>query len=196
MAKPVIAVDVDEVLSPYLLGLVAWHNNEYGTQYTFQDFYSYEFYKVWGGTREEAIVKGGLYFQSRGPVVPLADSVRVLNRLKQDFTLIVVTSRPLIHKSQTETWIREHFGHIFAEILLCNHWRLDDTSPVMKKSEACALHGAEYLIDDFPHYVEEVAHAGITGLLFGDYPWNQQVQNHPQIQRVSHWQAVENYFYR
>ncbi len=65
----------------------------------------------------------------------------------------------------------------------------------MKKSEACLQHNAEYLIDDLMHYIEEAATAGINGLLFGNYPWNQPTPIHPKIRRTVDWTAVLNYFY-
>lgn len=196
MTKPVIAVDIDEVLSPFLCGLIEWHNQHYNTALQLHDFYTYEFHKVWGGDREQAIRKGAEHFEAREPVTPLADASRVLTRLAQDFELIVVTSRPLKQKAQTESWIQQHFPNTFKEILVCNHWSLDNQGPIIKKSAACLQHEAKYLIDDFPHYIEEAVNAGLTGLLFGDYPWNQQHAQHQLIQRVANWRAVENYFYR
>lgn len=192
MQKPVIAIDIDEVLSPFVPEFVVWHNQHYGTEYRLEDFHTYEFYKVWGGSREEAIIKGCDYFETRGAVEPLADSVAVLNRLRHHYDLMVITSRMLTQKAKTEAWIAEHFPGIFQEIVLCNHWSKNSHEPMMKKSEACLLHGAQYLIDDLPSYVEDAATAGIQGLLFGQYPWNQQVLAHPQIQRVADWRAIES----
>lgn len=196
MRKPVIAVDVDEVLSPYIDGLIHWHNREYGTALQVNDFHTYEFHKVWGGSRDEAIAKGTAYFENRGPVQPMAEANSVLTRLQQHYEFIVVTSRPLEHKPQTEEWIQQHFPKIFNTIVVCNHWTLNNSGPVIKKSAACVTHGAHYLIDDMPHYAADAAAAGIKALLFGNYPWNQQPASAPQIQRVANWLAVEDYFGR
>jgi 5'(3')-deoxyribonucleotidase len=193
--NPVIAIDIDEVLSPFISGLAPWHNRRYGTSFGVQDFHTYEFHKVWGGDQELAIRKCSDYFENRGHVPPLPDAVRVLTRLKQNFELIVVTSRMLIHKTLTEEWINTHFPDIFSHILLCNHWDKHNAGPIIKKSAACLQYGAQYLIDDLPHYVADAIEAGMTGLLFGEYPWNQTQLPHPQIQRVAHWPAVESYFY-
>ncbi len=196
MAKSVIAIDVDEVLSPFVEGLVAWHNTHYGTAYSINDFFTYNFHQVWGGSLELAIDKSCRYFENRDPAVgkPLVDAKRVLKHLQQDYELLVVTSRMLTHKTLTETWINEHFPNMFKQIILCNHWAKDG-GQALKKSQACLIHGAKFLIDDLPQYVEDAAAEGISGLLFGDYPWNQQVNQHDQIHRVANWQAVENYFY-
>lgn len=196
MAKKIIAVDIDEVLSPYVDGLVYWHNAKYGTQLQFNDFSSYEFHRVWGGNLEVAVAKSDEYFENRLPAtaMPLNNAQQALTQLKKNYDLIVVTSRKLVHKSKTVSWIEEHFPNYFQEIIICNHWA-KDSGPSMKKSEACLLHNAEYLIDDLPHYIKDAATAGINGLLFGNYPWNQQIPVHPKIKRAIDWTAVLNYFY-
>ncbi|MBS0351011.1 MAG: hypothetical protein JSR33_07490 [Proteobacteria bacterium] len=193
MAKAVIAVDVDEVLSPFVSGLAPWHNAKYGTHLQFEDFHSYQFNKVWGGELDEAISKCAFYFENREPVAPLKDAVAVLQKLQKKYQLIVVTSRMRQHQSQTEAWVNQYFPNIFKAVLLCNHWNKDG-HPAIKKSTACLNYGASYLIDDLPHYVEDAVSEGIAGLLFGDYPWNRSVIEHPNINRVVNWQAVADFF--
>ncbi len=102
----------------------------------------------------------------------------------------------LKHKLQTEAWIQDHFPGVFKEILVCNHWTKDNKGPVIKKSVACLQHEAHYLIDDLPLYIEDVVNAGLIGLLFGNYPWNQKITAHQAIRRMPDWQAVEDYFYQ
>ncbi len=195
MTKTVIAVDIDEVLMPNIPGLIIWHNFNYGTNLHLNDFYTYEFHKIWGGDRDSAIAKCAHYFENSKTIHPFTDAVRVLNRLKQDYKLVIVTSRMLKHQPQTEAWISQFFPNIFTSILVCNHWKRDNISPSIKKSAACLQLGAKYLIDDLPSYIEDVVVEGISGLLFGQYPWNRETTNHPLISRVTDWQAVENYFY-
>ncbi len=79
--------------------------------------------------------------------------------------------------------------------MICNHWNLDKQGRVIQKSTACLEHNAQYLIDDLPYYIQAAASAGITGLLFGDYPWNQHFSSIQPVERVPNWQAVENYFF-
>lgn len=53
MSLPVLAVDMDEVLAQFALGLSAFHNVVYATSLTPASFHSYQFHEVWGGTVEE-----------------------------------------------------------------------------------------------------------------------------------------------
>lgn len=53
-SKPVLAVDVDEVLAHLIPTLADFHNEHYdGDQLTSDSFKGHEFHKVWGGSREE-----------------------------------------------------------------------------------------------------------------------------------------------
>ncbi|KAF9947269.1 hypothetical protein BGZ65_008958, partial [Modicella reniformis] len=62
--RKVIAVDLDEVLARTSVAIAEFHNDTYGTSLTVNDFTSYDFTKVWGGTREESIGKWRLFFDS------------------------------------------------------------------------------------------------------------------------------------
>ena len=192
--KPIIAVDIDEVLSPFVLGLVDWHNRQYGTNYQFNDFNTYEFHKVWGGGIDEAIKKCCEHFETRGAIQPIANALTVLTKLRENYDLIVVTSRMLQHKPQTYAWVNDYLPNLFQEIILCNHWDKEQKQPSMSKSTACRQLGAQYLIDDCIPYAMDAASAGITCLLFGAYPWNQQHLSHDAIHRVKDWVSVDQYF--
>ena len=47
--KPVVAVDIDEVLGGFLPALIDYYNHSYNTKFTLDDFHSYRFAEVWGG---------------------------------------------------------------------------------------------------------------------------------------------------
>lgn len=57
--KPVLAVDVDEVIAFFIPSLAVFHNEVYGgdVPLTAQSFFSYDFCKVWGGSVEDSYVK-------------------------------------------------------------------------------------------------------------------------------------------
>jgi hypothetical protein len=61
MCKPIVAVDIDEVLAQFIPKLAEFHNDVYGgNSLTIDSFVSYEFHRVWGGTVEECSSKVSL----------------------------------------------------------------------------------------------------------------------------------------
>ena len=60
--KPVLAIDVDEVIAYFIPSLADFHNETYGdTVLTAQSFFSYDFCKVWGGSLEDSYIKVCLF---------------------------------------------------------------------------------------------------------------------------------------
>jgi uncharacterized HAD superfamily protein len=59
--RPLIAVDIDEVLARFAHTLASYHNEKYSTSLTEESFFSYQFHEVWGGTVEEANSKVRLF---------------------------------------------------------------------------------------------------------------------------------------
>eukprot|EP00730_Choanoeca_flexa_P018267 TRINITY_DN8876_c0_g1_i1.p1 TRINITY_DN8876_c0_g1~~TRINITY_DN8876_c0_g1_i1.p1 ORF type:complete len:137 (+),score=34.28 TRINITY_DN8876_c0_g1_i1:71-481(+) len=94
--RPVIAVDLDEVLGYFVQSLARWHNEAYGTTYTQSHFFSYTFKDVWGGTAEESTTKVHAFFESdyfQQQVAPVPGALEALQQLKQRYQLVIVTSR-------------------------------------------------------------------------------------------------------
>lgn len=193
MPIPTIAIDLDEVLSPFVTDLLVWYNCLYQTNLQLTDFTSYHFNHVWGGTTDQAVAICDHFHKSRNPkeatLIPGAQAA--LMQLKLRYRLIMVTSRPLAHAAYTHEWIDLHLPNVFADIVLCDHWT--SSGKRIKKSAVCQKIGAKYLIDDLPAYVEDAAQCGIASLLFGDYPWNRNVIEHDHIQRVASWNEALNY---
>lgn len=194
MKNSVIAIDLDEVLSPFVSELMKWYNLTHQTNLQFEQFITYDFTQIWGGTREECANICNTFHETRNieELLPIENSFEALSTLKKEHKLVLVTSRPLQHFDYTHAWINRHFPNIFSDIILCNHWTSQGQS--IKKSEACQKVGAQYFVDDLPHYVEEVAKCEIKSFLFGDYPWNQNIIPHHQIQRVTGWGEIVKFF--
>lgn len=57
--KPVLAVDIDEVLAFFMPALVDFHNecSESDDALTPRSFFSYDFHHVWGGSKEATLDK-------------------------------------------------------------------------------------------------------------------------------------------
>ncbi|CAN0138753.1 unnamed protein product, partial [Ectocarpus fasciculatus] len=165
--KPVIAVDLDEVLGQFVLQLCAFHNDKHGTSLTPESFNSYYFHEVWGGTRAEADAKMVEFFQTPyflGGIPPLAGAAEVLRKHSRSLTFYLVTSRQDSLQAHTREWIDAHYPGMFAGLRFGNHFSTEGA--VRSKPDLCRMIGAEMMIDDNIKYAAECASAGIRTLLF------------------------------
>jgi uncharacterized HAD superfamily protein len=192
--KPVIAVDIDDVLVPHVQDLISWHNREYGTHMDLMHYHSRN-PKDWGSdTIEEAIKRVQRFFTHPDFInaKPMGNAAEVLAKLSGSYKLIVITSRDNIIEGVTNEWLDRHFPQIFKEAHFTARFNLEGKSG--KKSAVALSAKAEYLIDDTLENALEGAEAGVKILLFGDYPWNQIDKLPNGVTRVNNWQEVLEYF--
>ncbi|KAJ3020487.1 UNVERIFIED_CONTAM: hypothetical protein HDU68_010158 [Siphonaria sp. JEL0065] len=200
--KPVMAVDMDEVLCGTAQALVDFHNANYSTKLTVKDFVSYNYEEVWGGTKQEAVEKVLVFFSfsslmfdmlklfytkvrlfyesdhfsERMAVVPGA--FEALSVLKEYYDLVIITSRQEFVQKETHDFINLNYPGIFKEVHFANHHLTPEEAARMvskTKGELCREVGATILIDDSLHHVFECAEKGIKVFLFdheGAYQWN------------------------
>jgi len=206
--RKVIAVDLDEVLARTTLAIADFHNDTYGTSLTMDDFVSYDYTQVWGGTREESIAKWRLFFDSPYflKVEPVEGSLETLKLLKaRRFSLVIVTARQQFVADLTKKFVDRHFPGIFESINFANHFLTEEeklTFISKPKSVICRDVHAQLPIDDSHENATEVAKAGIPVLLFdlqGAYKWNKlgDGQQLPEkVTRVKSWKEVQAWFPR
>lgn len=200
MTKPIIAVDIDDVLANNAAGFVAFSNQRWGTHLTVDD-YEEHWARVWGiehdleeVTRRRDLFVGSGVHRNFSPTDSAHD---ILRRLSSQFDLHVVTSRLLTMKDDTTLWLTEHYGDVFTDrtIHYAGIWdTLSTNSHNETKATIVSALGADYLIDDQIKHCEAVAETGKQALLFGDYGWNRAERLHPNITRVNNWMDVEAYF--
>ena len=169
----------------------------YGMAHGVDDYWVYEFAKVWGCSQQRSNEIVHEFFESPHfnegiPVIPGARDA--LGRLGEWCDLAVVTSRQHVIQDATLAWLDAHYGGVFQEVYFGNHFALEGAS--RKKSEICASIGAHVLIDDNVGYALDCAHAGIQVLLFdwrGSYRWSKlpKGQEHPNIAVVRDWAEAE-----
>ncbi|KAF9431156.1 hypothetical protein BGZ76_000523 [Entomortierella beljakovae] len=206
--RKVIAVDLDEVLARTSLAIAEFHNDTYGTSLTMQDFISYDYTKIWGGTREESITKWRLFFDSPYflKVEPVEGSLETLKLLKsRRFSLVIVTARQQFVAELTKKFVDRHFPGIFESIYFANHYLTEQEKLnfISKpKSIICRDVHAQLLIDDSLEIATEVAKAGIPVLLFdhqGSYKWNKLKDGEKlpdKVTRVKSWKEIQDWFPR
>ena len=194
MKKPIIAVDVDDVLVPHFQDLIDWYNHEYGTKLALTDQYSHNL-DVWDATsNEQAIRRVHRFFETPEflQAKPYAEAVQAIHTLAVVYELAVITARDTIIQSVTQDWLDKHFTDLFKAAHFTAQFSLE--AKARSKVDVCSDIGAAFLIDDTFSTCAGVAEKGMIGLLFGDYPWNEGAALTERVVRVKDWAAVLEYF--
>jgi uncharacterized HAD superfamily protein len=184
-----IAVDVDDTIADFMSSLIEFHNNSYNTSLTKNQFFTYDFWKIWGGTKEEAIAKVDDYAKTDyfKDIKPLHQAVECINALKQRHNLVVITSRPNGVVKQTKEWIDRYFPNIFSRIYYTyNIYRKDHAKT---KEDVCLELGVDIIIEDNLIHSIDCAKKGIKALLL-NHPWNQCGELPENVTRANDWNEI------
>jgi uncharacterized HAD superfamily protein len=190
MAKEKIAIDIDEVLYPFLDGFIVHHNVEYGTDLTIEDFDSYKFEGPLGLEIPEMVRRVYSFTTTTGDIQvnPLRQARDSCEILSERYDLVVITNRHPSFEDVTVNWLEHHFPDYFKHVELIGHPDLVDKP--LTKAEVCLRLGAIALVDDSLSNTTEVAEVGLEGILFGNYPWNQAVELPKGVIRCETWPEV------
>jgi uncharacterized HAD superfamily protein len=181
-----IGVDLDEVLCEFLRGLIEFHNLEFGSDLVFDDFFSFEFDKVWGGSFDDMILKIKKYHESdyflNAAVVPGA--INAIKNLSQEHDLFVITARWNSVKSETLSWLDKHFNELFKDVYFVNRWSIGGEE--LSKGDICDNLNIDLFIDDYAPYAIDSLRGSRRVILF-NRPWNKNVVLPENIIRVNSW---------
>jgi hypothetical protein len=56
---------------------------------------------------------------------PLDEAAEILRALQDKLRFVIVTSRQLIIEDITKAWVERHYGGIFEDVLLANHYSVE-----------------------------------------------------------------------
>ncbi|MEP7204802.1 MAG: hypothetical protein ABI716_01240 [Candidatus Saccharibacteria bacterium] len=193
--KPIIAIDIDDVLFPFIVGVARYHNSLKGTSLTPADFVNFNLREVWGGTIEDsARLVDGFHAADHLVLEPVEGAQRALRRLQKDFTIVLVTARNVLFEPQTSRWLKHHFGGLFETVIFAGNPH--DGRTYRSKGELCKQTGAVLLIDDHPNNLLSATESGLEGILFGVKTWS--VMDRLPAASVRHckdWEQTERYIY-
>jgi 5'(3')-deoxyribonucleotidase len=182
----IVSIDIDEVLADYLSALLEYYNYKYKTSLKRNDFYTYNFWEIWGGTKSRAIKVVSDFHQSNyfKNIRPVAGAYWGVETLNGKCELIIISDRSHRIIEETKKWISKNFPNLFKKIYFTNHFR--DNCKNTSKSEICLKLGVQILIEDTLSNAFDFYNSGGSILLL-DSPWN-QVKNLPdRIYRVFSW---------
>lgn len=196
MKKPVIAVDIDDVLALSVDSFISWSNEKFGTNIKFEDYIE-DWSELWNISQGETTKRVNRMYEEGLPsrYSHIEEAVKVLNKLKTDYELIVATARRSAEHLVTKSWIKQHYPSVFKDVHFAGIWdEITEESPQKTKAKLCRELGVDYLIDDQLKHCIGAHNVGVKALLYGDYPWNAHADLPKGIIRVSNWQEVESYF--
>ncbi len=186
MKKPVLGLDLDDVLMDFNRSLADWHNAHHGTSYCREDIVSYQLSELWGTTRDESVRRICEFYHSPEHAVArcMSGAEFVLPELEEQYEVVVISARPERARGETLAWLEGHFPTLVDKLHLTNRF---DMGPELLKSEICKRLGVETFVDDAPMHHEDVSRVVTTSLLF-EAPWNREYAlGLPQNQRVRSW---------
>lgn len=195
-SKKIIAVDIDDVLASEAEFVVRYSNEHWGTNLTLDD-YSEDWGKLWSVDYEERERRAAELNQPGMQVAyPLiAGGFEALQQLKEDYRLIILTSRPKPMWDEIQEWFDGVFPGIFSDIHFTGFWETGKPGGhLMTKGELAKEIGADYIIDDQPKHCFSAAEVGIEAILFGDYGISRDLQLPARVTRCRTWADVQKYF--
>jgi 5'(3')-deoxyribonucleotidase len=188
--KPVIAVDVDDVLMPLTPHFVKHLNARHGTSHRAEDNKDFFYDISFGFTREQVEAELKVFGDSdeHAAVRPIDGAIAALQKLQEKYDIHVITARGNHWRRTTEAWLHRMFPATFEHI----HFLYDpsDDTVHVPKSAICKQIGATVMIDDAVHNIEDCVSAGIRGILFGDYVYNREAELPTGVVRAKDWKEV------
>lgn len=198
VAKPIIAVDVDDVLVPTNEAIRVFVNENFGTNFSIEDhnrpgeFRSY-FESIWEVDDKEAELRYSSFIHSDALMrtEPLDGSIETIAYLKKNYDLVIISARHEDQVEMTHQWLLKHFPAVFSDIRIVSGWHHGHK---VTKAEVCLEIGASYLIDDNVEHCTNAEHESIKSLLFGVYGWNKHDKDAEKLTKVKNWAEVKKFF--
>lgn len=198
--KPIIAIDIDDVIAYTTEAVCAWANELTGKSLTLEDYrvetdadYWHYYESIWA-IHGMTSLSLNVYFESfvHDPsLIGMVPGAReALEQLAEKFDIIFVTSRDVKTRDLTQQWFRDKLGfEVHVHFATAGHHEYGKQAPT--KGQIAESLGAEFLIDDNPEHVQSVLDHGIKAVLFGDYGWQHRAPEY--MVRKKTWPEVVEY---
>lgn len=199
MKKPIIAVDIDDVIAESTEAFRKKVNVHAGIDLKSEDYkvegpYWGYYDQVWRAHGVEGRIDREQIFlemhenQSHIPLMPGA--AYAVGRLQERFEVVLVTARDIEWGEATKEWLRKQLGFDAPRVYFSEVHK--GVNGAKTKGEICLEIGARWMIDDNPGHCQTVLDHGVTAILFGEYGWHTDVPS--GTVRCKDWQAVLEYF--
>jgi 5'(3')-deoxyribonucleotidase len=198
MRKPIIAVDVDDVLADstefWRLEVNKRANINLQTEHwRVPGEYSKYYERIWEAHGVNHLISiddiDGYMMTDQSGVRPVPDAIKTLRKLASTYELVVITARNSAQETATRKWLDAVYPDIFDQIYFT--WdAAGETS--RSKGEICAEIGASWLIDDYPGHCKSALEHGVRAVLYGTYGWHTDMPM--GVVHCKTWKDIEGYF--
>lgn len=171
-----IAYDCDDVTFPLMQLLQEFHNKNFGTTLAFHEINTFELDQLWNCSRDEAIRRVGLFYETEPYLVrkPVDGAVEVVSRFHQaGIQQEIITSTHAPALGNVTNAFANYFPGIFPRERVHLTGAHDNDGHKRTKLEICKTIGAEVLVDDYVGNFQGIKQTNVTGFLFRHY-WNME----------------------
>ena len=188
-----IAIDYDDVLIPFMESFLAWYNEREGTELRATDNIDYDLSVAFGHNIQYWVDQINVFHASGASAMtdPFAGALQSIDRLSRDHDLVIMTSRPSIHRAHLEGWVERHAGDVIQDIHMFEGASQHKHTLHHDKGELCKYYGVDLLVDDSPSNVRKTLAQDVQAVMFGNYAWNRRFAS--EFPEVAHdWVEVES----
>lgn len=197
--RAAIAVDLDDVVVPFIEPLNKWHNRVYETDFKESDYISYFFSEIWGCSGDEALQRVKDFEEAPDflDIKPYNDALPVLMQLRERGQIAVTSRGPHLEEFTRKQKARYLEGIFLALLHSTNHY--SGTNGAGTKAEIAQRFGVKVALEDSVHYALGYTKIRVPVVLF-DHPHNREdiypeLKGNRLIHRVYNWkQAGEKTF--
>jgi uncharacterized HAD superfamily protein len=184
-----VAIDLDDVLIEFAAGFIDFHNSVFGTSFQFDEFHSFIFWKVWGGTQEDNIKEIYDYYKSDHfkNIKLVSGAFEAIFKLSKDNELFIITSRNEDTEQLTKEQVHSFFPNMFDEIYFTSNYSLSNKSK--SKAMVCDELDIDVFIEDSADNANQSVREGRKVFLFNK-PWNINTDIDKRIIRVDSWEEI------
>ncbi|MCK5624570.1 HAD hydrolase-like protein [Candidatus Pacearchaeota archaeon] len=184
------AVDIDDTLLDFVGTYIVFHNETFKTNLKKEDFKTYSFNHARGGTMKQAVSSVRQFYNTDffKEMKPFPGAIEIIQELKENNDLFIVTSRPYNMKNGTFDQLSKYFLNMFSEVFFSSNHYTRAKNSGKTKAEICNDLEASLLIDDSLVYSKECVKNGVGAILL-DAPWNQN-GSVEGITRAKDWKEI------
>ena len=163
-----LAIDIDEVLTPFLPTMLRWRQPR-----CLPKKYPYICRTIYDISEKESQKLIHEFYETPEfqSLKPIKNSQEVIKILKQrGHSLYIVTGRQSVVRRKTEDWVEKWYPNLFNDVILTNSY----TDQEIKKSQVCNMLNIGLIIDDNFEICMDCISKGTKAINFiGDpiYPW-------------------------